>query len=97
MGIWRAAPIIQLCFGCGLQTGLDVAYDVPGDRKFVGKRLVAFILMFVTLALRGIARPLIVFGATLSAGIESHVPFAGTAWYGPWSAGPDDRLHLAAL
>ena len=32
-----------------LQTGLDVAYDVPKDRKFVVKRLIAFLLMFATL------------------------------------------------
>ena len=68
-----------------LQTGLDVAYDVPKDRKFVGKRLIAFLLMFVTLALGGIAAGLIVLGAPLGSAIEGHVPFAGTAFIAVWT------------
>ena len=42
-----------------LQSGLDVAYDVAEDRKFVGKRLVAFALLGMTALLGGVPTPFI--------------------------------------
>lgn len=47
----------------GLQSGLNVAYDIDGDRKFAAKRGVALLLILATGLLGGVPTPFIAFDA----------------------------------
>jgi membrane protein len=55
------------------QVGLDVAYDVPEDRTFLKKRLMALALIAAALVLGGVAIALIVFGQPLGEFIRANV------------------------
>jgi membrane protein len=89
IAIWSASGGMS-----ALEQGLDIAYEVPVDRKFLPRRLYALPLMLATLVFGGVASVLIVFAAPIAHGIEGHIGIAGTAFSILW---PVVRWVLAII
>jgi membrane protein len=81
VALWSASSSMTV-----LQSGLDMAYEIPTDRKFLAKRAVALVLMLAVVVLGGAASALIVFGPQIGHAITGHAPVAGTAFVVAWTA-----------
>ena len=79
VSIWSASSGMTV-----VESGLDVAYEVPGERKFVQKRLMAFVMMLVMLVLGGVAAALAVFGGPIGSAFRGLVPLPGLLFSIGW-------------
>ena len=81
VAVWSVAGGIST-----LQIALDLAYEVPHDRRFIARRLRSLWLMLATVILGLVASGLSVFGAAVGHSIQSHFSLGGTLFSIVWTA-----------
>lgn len=81
VALWSASSSMTV-----LQTSLDMAYEIPNDRKFLKKRAIALVLMVAVGVLGGLASALTVFGAQFGHAIAGRVPIGGVVFVAVWTA-----------
>lgn len=67
-----------------VEEGLDMAYEDPADRSFIGKRLIAVPLLLGSAILGGGASALVVFGGPIGTALRASVPVAGGVFAVGW-------------
>jgi len=80
VGIWSASSGMVI-----LEEGLDMAYEMGGDRSFLQKRWRAIPLLVAAVVLGGSASGLVVFGQSIGDSLSHHIPLAGSAFVAGWT------------
>ena len=80
IGLWSGTSGMVM-----LEEGLDMAFELPQDRSFLRKRLVALPLLAAATLLGGGASALVVFGPQLGHLIAHHAPVAGPVFRWAWT------------
>lgn len=81
VALWSASGGVS-----AFQQSLDVAYEVPVSRKFLGRRIRSVPMMAAIVLLGGCGGGLIVFGKPIGNAIEPHFPFGGVPFDIVWNA-----------
>jgi len=68
-----------------MQQALDVAYEVPIDRKFIARRIRSLPLMGATFVLGGAAAALIILGQPIGSALIGHFPVHGATFTVIWT------------
>jgi membrane protein len=80
VALWSVAGGVS-----ALQVALDIAYEVPADRRYIARRLRSVPLILATVVLGLAASALSVFGASVGHSIQSQLPFGGTGFTIIWT------------
>jgi membrane protein len=80
VALWSVAGAIST-----LQIALDIAFEVPHDRRYIARHMRSLPLMFATVILGLGASALSVFGASVGHAVRSQMPFGQTAFTIIWT------------
>jgi membrane protein len=80
VAVWSASGGMAV-----VQSGLNIAYDVAEDRRFVKQRAIGLLLLLVTIVLGGSASALVVFAKPLGGAIASTMSISDATFNVPWT------------